>query len=680
MLLSDLTPGKSATVDRFTEGGLPEPAAARLRAVGFIPGERVTLLFRRRGLYAVLLGQTRLCLDRSYASQILVAPLAAPADAGDRPIGLPGGIFCTDSRLTPFSGTVRAALVGVPNCGKTTLFNRLTHSHYATGNRVGVTVALREATLGYTEPSGSRATLELIDLPGLYSLRPTSPEEAVSTDYLRRTPPDLIVHVLNATDLRASFRLTAELLTLGIPMLCVCNLSDAAAAEGIRIDCGALSRMSGVPFVLASAVKRRGMDALLRALDAPLRAYPRACDRGALLSCCTIPASRSRRADRVDAILCNPRVGLPLLCLCAAGLLWLAFGCAGRLSEGVAAGFLRLAALLRRVMPADGGGAFARDLLCDGVLPGVGGILSFLPQMTVLFFALSMLEACGYETRAAVAADPFLRRAGLGGRSAAPLLLGFGCTVPAVLACDALGVGARRRTASLLPYISCGARLSAYGFFLRAFFGRGESIGVFLLCLLGVLCFWCIVAVVGKRRGPAEPPMLCELPAWRLPPPGILLRESAHRVGDFLFRAGSLIFLSSVVVWLLGRLDPQLHLCSTPDASLLAALGKCLSPLLAPIGLGDWRAAVALVCGLTAKENVGSTAAILYGAGLASAFSLPSALAFLGFLALYPPCMASFAALRRCCGTRPALRAVGLQCLVAYATAAMIYYSARCFV
>lgn len=651
------------------------------------------------------------------------------------------------------------ALAGNQNAGKTTLFNALTGFRRRTGNFPGVTVdCLSGEMRGYPDWC-------VTDLPGLYSLRPYTPEEMVARDFLLGGQADGIINVVDAENLTRNLYLTWQILSCGRPTVIALNRMDAVRAAGGHIDTARLSSLLGVPVLPISAARGEGLGALcaaaVRVVQEGRRARPLSCAPGvenclrtletllprgtagarffaekwleedadalARLSlspdtytrgerACTALAEKSgaersaamadaryRRIERItaacvtpgdhntahrrslaaDRLLCGRLTAFPVFFLLMAFLFYMTFhGVGGWLSARLGAALTHFNAQAAHWMSVRGVSPPLISLLTDGVFSGIGAVLSFLPPLLVLFFFLSLLEDSGYMARVAFIMDRPMRRLGLSGRSLVPLLLGFGCSVPAVMATRTVpSARDRRMTVFLIPFMSCSAKLPIYAVFAAAFFpGRGSLLAGGLY-IAGVLCGIGTAAVLRRTRFAGEgAPFLLELPDYRWPTPRSTARLLWEKARDFLSRAFTVVFLSSLVIWFLCRFGPGLSPVSDSSDSLLAHVGRWFSPLFAPLGFGDWRAVTALLSGLAAKETVVSTLSVLLprdggAAALASLFSPRAAVSFLLFTLLYTPCAAAVAAARRELGTRRATLAFALLPFAAAWVVAFLFYT-----
>ena len=644
------------------------------------------------------------------------------------------------------------ALAGNPNCGKTTLFNALTGANARTGNFPGVTVTRSESVCR------ARPEITLVDLPGVYALRPYSDEERVTRSYLLGGAADAVISIADATCPARSLYLTLQLLELGVPVVLALNVMDALRAGGGSVDTAGLARALGIPVVPVSAALGEGLDALLDAAVQAAHGPPpdpwRALVSGPVQTCVrtiarllapaahaaglppvfaatqwldggstlhapaaetaaarmvresgmprdeALPTARfaqvdrltrfftlpralpaSRRSTYIDRVLTGRYTAYPAMAGLLGGVFYLTFHIIGPcLSRLLARGIAWLADAADGALTALDAGPLLHSLVREGVFAGVGSVAAFLPVILALFFFLSLLEDTGYLARVAFVMDRPLRRLGLSGQSAVPLLLGFGCSVPGVLAARTLPTRRDRAlTIVLTPCMSCSAKAPVYAAFAAAFF-PGRSAVVFLaLYALGILAAAVAARLLGRTalRGEAAS-FVMELPDYRWPNARSVLRRMWVRTREFLTRAFTIILAASVGVWVLRTFTPAWRVAANAGESLLAVVGQALAPVFAPLGFGDWRAATALVTGLLAKETVLSTLGVLLGGELTAAlpqvFSPEAAASCLVFTALYAPCVAAQAAMRQELGSRPAAFAAAAgYCAAAWCTAAIVY-------
>ncbi len=665
------------------------------------------------------------------------------------------------------------ALVGNQNCGKTTLFNQLTGSNQHVGNFPGVTVDSKSGEL-----RGMKGC-SVVDLPGIYSLRPYTGEEIVTRDFILNEKPDGIINIVDATNIERNLYLTLQLLELKIPMVLALNMMDEVRGNGGTINVSAMSEELGIDAVPISAAKNDGIDELIRVAVQTVKEHrlPKRvdfCDEGPVHRCIhavshliedhaqaagiarrfaatkiiegdediiqrlelnqnelemmehsivemedegkldrnaaiasmrydyierlcaktVVKCHESKehlRSVRFDRVLTHKYFAIPIFIGVMLLIFWLTFDVVGAaLQDLLALGIGKLSSLVDAGLTAYGINPVVHSLIIDGIFAGVGSVVSFLPIIVVMFFFLSILEDTGYMARVAFVMDKLLRKLGLSGRSFVPMLIGFGCTVPAVMATRTLpSARDRRMTILLTPYMSCSAKIPIYAVFSAAFFPDYAALAMVLLYCGGILIGILAALVFNKTAFRGNPvPFVMELPNYRLPSAKSVAMLLWDKAKDFLQRAFTVIFVATLVIWFLESFDARLNFVTDSSYSLLAAIGKFLSPIFRPLGFEDWRISTALITGFTAKEAVVSTLGILTGRGvdalsatLPAMFTTISAVSFLTFTLLYTPCVAAISAIGRELGGkfRGALVSV-LQCLVAWGVAAVLYQLLRLFV
>ena len=666
------------------------------------------------------------------------------------------------------------ALVGNQTCGKTTLFNALTGSNQHVGNFPGVTVEQKSG-----EVKGVK-NCSVVDLPGIYSLRPYTQEEIVSRDFIINQKPDCIINIIDATNIERNLYLTLQLLELRVPTVIALNMMDEVYANGGTVDVRQLSRLIGVPVVPISAVKGEGVSELIDRVvdtarkkvlpgvtdfcadDSPvhrcihaaihliqdhadrLGVSSRFCtakliegdpelagrleldenerellehcivqmesesglDRNAALadmrysfiegvvSKTVVKCHESRehaRSVRMDRVLTGKYTAIPTFLAIMFLIFYLTFNVIGSaLSDWLSLGIDALTGLVDRGLTAYGINPVVHSLVIDGIFAGVGSVLSFLPIIVTLFFFLSILEDTGYMARVAFVMDRPLRKLGLSGRSFVPMLIGFGCSVPAIMATRTVSSDRdRKMTILLTPYMSCSAKIPIYAVFAAAFFPQNRGLAMICLYALGIVMGIIVALILKSTAFRGQPvPFVMELPNYRMPSlksVGLLLWEKAK---DFLERAFTVIFMATVLIWFLQTFDTRLNVVADSADSLLALIGQLIAPVFRPLGFADWRMVTALISGFTAKEAVVSTLAVLLGTNVAnlssalgSVFNPITAVSFLVFTLLYTPCVAAVATIRRELGS--AVKTIGvviMQCSVAWLTAFVIYNVIRVIV
>ncbi|MEA5015217.1 MAG: ferrous iron transport protein B [Candidatus Limiplasma sp.] len=688
------------------------------------------------------------------------------------------------------------ALAGNQNSGKTTLFNQLTGSSQHVGNWPGVTVEQKTGTmlhhhhgkqthlgLPFWHAKGRKGTdrqlpekysdVTVVDLPGIYSLSPYSMEEVISRNFILREKPDLVINIVDATNLERNLYLTLQLLQLGRPVVIALNMMDEIRSQGDVIDLRAMEKALGVPVVAISARKGEGLDELVRrSMDvAQYRQLPAKLDicqgaahkalhavahlvehsamakditplyaatklfegdepmlkelelpketehiieeilcamekevgmeraavmadtryrflEGMLASCVTRnPNAPGNLSDRIDGVLTHRLLAIPVFLVMMLSVFFITFGPFGAMVadwfSGLVDGGIQL---LGGALEGWGVAPWVRELLVKGVLTGVGSVLSFMPTILILFLLLSILEDSGYMARAAFLMDKPLRALGLNGRSFIPMMMGFGCSVPAIMSARSMNTQRDRRfTIMLTPFMSCGAKVPIYALFTAAFFPENQVVVMSGLYITGILMS--IAAGLLLKRfvfhGDASP-FIMELPSYRLPTPRNVGRQMWDKAKDFIHRAFTVIFLATLVVWFLQSFTFRLTQAQSIQESMLGSIAGFIAPVFTPAGFGNVQAATAVLTGIMAKESVVSTLAVLSGAQADSAQLLAnlhsifpgtlSAISFLLFVLLYMPCVAAFAAMRREMESlRWAFWTVAGQTALAWVIATLVY-------
>lgn len=659
------------------------------------------------------------------------------------------------------------ALVGNQNCGKTTLFNQLTGSNQHVGNFPGVTVDQKMGELR------AEKGCMVVDLPGIYSIRPYTSEEIVTRDFILNEKPDGIINIVDATNIERNLYLTLQLMEMRVPMVLALNMMDEVRGNGGTIDIRKMSEALGIPVIPISAAKNEGISELTHAIVETARKKEtpkvydfcgpgpvhrcihavshliedhadnagisarfaatkliegdeditsrlklnqnelelmehsiiemeteRGLDRNAALAdmrynfiekVCeqsVVKCHESKehlRSLKIDAVLTNKYLAIPLFLAIMLTVFWLTFDViGGRLSDLMEIGIGAVTDAVAAGLDSYGINPVVKSLVIDGVFAGVGSVLSFLPIIVVLFFFLSILEDTGYMARVAFVMDKPLRKIGLSGRSFVPMLIGFGCSVPAIMATRTLSSERdRKMTIFLVPFISCSAKIPIYTVFTAAFFPKYQPlimIGLYVFgILVGILCAL-ILEKTAFRGNPV--PFVMELPNYRFPSAksvGMLMWEKAK---DFIQKAFTIIFAATVIIWFLQSFDTRLNIVTDSADSLLAMIGRWVAVIFGPLGFEDWRVSTALITGFTAKEAVVSTMSVLLGTtssqlqtALGSVFTPLTAASALVFMLLYTPCVAAIAAARRELNSRRgALAVVLLQCGVAWFASFVVYH------
>ena len=658
------------------------------------------------------------------------------------------------------------ALAGNQNCGKTTLFNALTGSNQHVGNFPGVTVDQKAGVIKGTDH-------QVVDLPGIYSIRPYTQEEIVTRDFILKSKPDAIINIVDATNMERNLYLTLQLLTLQVPTVIALNMMDELVGNGGSVDVQKMSEAIGVPVVPISAAKNQGITELVDTLldTASRRVTPKVqdfCPEGPVHRCihavchiiedhaqriniarrfcamkliegeqdffdalelsqnekeliehtviemehetgldrnaaladmrynfiekvcgeCVVKAKESRehrRSMQIDKVLTHRIFAIPLFIAIMGLVFFLTFNVVGAfLSDVMSYAIDGLTLLADRALTAYGINPVVHSLVIDGIFAGVGSVVSFLPLIVTLFFFLSILEDSGYMARVAFVMDKLLRKIGLSGRSFVPMLVGFGCSVPAIMATRTLSSNRdRKMTILLTPFMSCSAKIPIYTLFAAAFFPGHELLVMLALYFGGILVGILVALVLKNTAFKGNPvPFVMELPNYRFPSAKSVVLLMWEKAKDFLTRAFTVIFMATVIIWFMQTFDTRLNVVENSASSILAALGRLVSPIFAPLGFGDWRMVTALVSGFTAKEAVVSTFGVILGvsteqlgAALHSLFTTASAASFLAFCLLYTPCVAAVSTIRT--ELKSGWKTVGIvfaQCLVAWLAAFVVYH------
>lgn len=664
------------------------------------------------------------------------------------------------------------ALAGNQNCGKTTLFNQLTGSNQHVGNFPGVTV---EQKIG--EIRGHK-DCKVVDLPGIYSIRPYTSEEIVSRDFILNEKPDGIINIVDATNIERNLYLTLQLLEMRIPMVLALNMMDEVRNNGGTINVEKMSEELGIPVIPISAAKNEGIQELLQSAlkETKQRKLPQRldfCPQGPVHRCIhsvchqledhaenaglplrfsatkviendediikrlmlsqneleliehsiiemetelsldrnaaladmryafiekvceatVIKCQESKehiRSVRIDGLLTHKFFSIPIFIGIMFMIFFLTFNVIGAfLSDGLSVLIDGITGWVDQGLTLYGINTVVHSLVIDGIFAGVGSVLSFLPIIVVLFFFLSILEDTGYMARVAFVMDKLLRKIGLSGRSIVPLLIGFGCTVPAVMATRTLSSERDRKMTMLLtPFMSCSAKIPIYAVFTAAFFPKQGALVMLGLYLFGIIIGIFVALLFGRTIFHGNPiPFVMELPNYRFPSLKSVVLLMWDKARDFLQKAFTVIFVATIIIWFLQSFDSHLNIVADSANSLLAMFGRILAPLFVPLGFTDWRIPTALITGFTAKEAVISTMSVLLGTtvaqlkdALSMLFTPISAISFLVFTLLYTPCVAAIAAVKRELNSGFLAGVVALiQCVIAWIVAFGVYQILQLF-
>lgn len=570
---------------------------------------------------------------------------------------------------------INVALFGNPNVGKTTVFNLLTGSNQYVGNWPGVTIDKKEGFLG--------DDIKIVDLPGIYAMDTFSNEEKVSKEFLETGDVDVIVNIVDASNLSRNLYLTTQLMKFNKPIVILLNMLDVAESKGIYIDFDKLSKELGVTVIPIIAKKKSGFDKISSAIKVSVnkninysidfgneaKTYKKLDD---ILSRCIKTTSNKKISisDKIDNIVLNPILAYPIFI----GALLLLFKftfdwVGGPLQEG-------LATLIETYISSPindmlvNSSPWFKSLIIDGILGGVCGTLPFFPLIFTLFFGISLFEDSGYMSRAAFLMDNIMRKVGLSGKAFIPMVMGLGCSSPAIMATRTLDSEKDRKiTALISPLMTCGAKLPIYAVFVAIFFPKNAALVTTSLYLLGIVVAILVALVLNKTSFKTDiEPFILELPEYKLPTLNALLKNTWNKSKGFLIRVVTVMFAMSVAIWLLSSFNFN-GFTEDMNNSFLSYLGKLMTPLFSPLGFGDWRASVSILTGLGAKEIVISTMQVLYGnldIVLPTVFTDVTAYGFLVFSALYTPCIAALATMRKEYGNKMMFTSLIYQFVIAW--------------
>lgn len=575
------------------------------------------------------------------------------------------------------SQAARIALVGNPNCGKTSLFNHLTGTRQKVANYAGVTVERKEGRI--LLPSGQ--SMQVLDLPGAYSLNATSPDEAITRavclgELPGEATPDLLVCVADATNLRLHLRFVLEVKRLGRPMLLVLNMMDTARRRGIDINVPELARQLDIPVVETVAVRRSGVAGLLEVLDRPLPTQAPAITEGddlhaavrqLLASTVSMPRNTDARDDAIDRLLLHPVIGLAFLAALMFLVFQAVFAWAEPFMEAIEQGVALLGAWTTQALPE----GHLHSLINDGIFAGAGSVLVFLPQILILFFFILVLEESGYLPRAAFLLDRMMFKAGLTGRAFIPLLSSFACAIPGIMATRSISDPRDRLTTIMVaPLMTCSARLPVYTLLIAAFIPAQTVWGVFNLqgvvlfgLYFGGIASALIVAWVMKflQSDRSEHALLMELPSYRLPDPRSIAIGLYERARIFLKRVGGIILAVTILLWFLATFPAPPEGATLPpiDYSFAGRIGSAMTVIFAPIGF-TWEICIALIPGMAAREVIVAALGTVYalsgnedmvadqlGTLISSQWSLATGLSLLVWFIFAPQCFSTLATVRR---------------------------------
>ncbi|POO87018.1 MULTISPECIES: ferrous iron transport protein B [Clostridium] len=580
---------------------------------------------------------------------------------------------------------INVALLGNPNVGKTTLYNELTGSNQYVGNWPGVTVDKKE---GYFED------VKVADLPGIYAMDTFSNEEKVSKKYLEEENVDVILNIVDASNLNRNLYLTTQLKQFDKPIILALNMIDICEAKGIEIDYKKLEEEFGVEVIPITAGKSIGVDKVKERLkkgnfkkeESDKRKFDFKTEKEAydfienvLKKCITEKEDkRETISEKLDKYVLHPVFAYPIFLGIMVLMFELTFSWVGQPLSDFLDGVLNDSILPYLSHILENSSPWFSSLIVDGIVSGVGGIIVLLPIILVLFICITILEDSGYMSRVAFMMDKLMRKMGLSGKAFIPMIIGFGCTVPAVMTARTLeSEKDRKLTALLVPFMSCNARLPVYTVFASVFFTNHRGLvvgslyagGVLVAFLLGML----LKSTYFKKD---EEPFILEVPEYKMPTFKSVYKQTVDKASSFLKKAGTVIFAMSVVVWFLSNFNFN-GMVEEVNESILASIGNVIAPIFAPLGFGNWQSAVSLLSGLLAKESVLASMEIIFAGDLSSVlpmhFSTLSAYSFLVFVLLYTPCISVLGTMKKEYGGKFTIMSVLFQLIVAWSVAFLVF-------
>lgn len=579
---------------------------------------------------------------------------------------------------------INVALVGNPNTGKTTVFNALTGSKQYVGNWPGVTI---DKKYGFINKD-----IKVVDLPGIYAMDTYSNEEKVSRSYLENEEVDLIINVVDATNLERNLYLTTQLMQFNKPILVLLNMMDIATKRGLNIDTEILGKKLGVSILAISAKNKKGLENIVEDIDKSIKIAPNYNmnfnDENEAYSYIANLIKEASKGDgktnyigeKIDKVVLNPILAYPVFLIALFIIFkftfnWFGQPLADALDAFVADTFTPIVeGLVVNSSP------WFKSLIVDGIVAGVGGVIVFFPIVFSLFIGISFLEDCGYMSRIAFLMDRIMRKIGLSGKAFIPMIMGFGCSAPAIMATRTLeSEKDRKMTALLAPLVTCGARLPVYALFASIFFVSNQELVVMGLYLLGIVVA-ILVGLLFKNTlfKKDEQPFILELPEYKLPSFKNIIINAWDKSKGFIIRAGTLIFAVSIVVWFLTYFNMN-GFTEEINTSFLAKFGGLLSPIFKPLGFGGWEAGVSILTGLAAKEVIIGTMEIVYGdlaVVLPTMFTSITALSFLVFVSLYTPCFAVISVMKKEYGSKMMYISVIYQFVLAWVVAYLFKFIA----
>ncbi len=555
---------------------------------------------------------------------------------------------------------MKIALIGNPNCGKTTLFNNLTDSYQKTGNWTGVTVEVKTAK--YKKNS----SIEIVDLPGIYSLEANSLDEKIVVKYLKDTPPDVIINVLDGTNLERNLYLTLELSFLNIPTIIAVNMCDQLEKNNIKLDVKTFESTFDTKIVPISAQKGVNIDNLINTIQKhkqvlkPLKTPSNVKNAGlkgryeyieSVVKKIVLNQNKktAQITQKIDDIILHKYFAIPIFFCVLTVVYYLSITLGGIMGEKVLSAFSNLSYCVKLLLYQSKVSVVIIDLLCSAIIGGLGAIFSLLPQVLILFALLCIIEQSGYASRVAFIFDRFFSTIGLNGKSIIPMMVSCGCTVSGITATRTIEKKSERfATIFLSPFMPCGAKMAVFGYFSYAVFD-GNALIATSMYFVSVFCIAIFGKILCKLKllGDSDGTFILEIPNLKVPSFKEIYSVLIEKIKDFLIKVGFIVFILSIFLWTLKSFGIEGYVGNKVEKSFLFSIGNFIKPIFYPLGFGNWQASVSILCGIFAKEGIVETLHVLTNSPTTLFFNQFSAYAFMTFILLSPPCIATLITAKR---------------------------------